>query len=133
MSQGANDLLAFLHAQLDEDERVAREAIADDGEQDGGFEDATWLTDVDFVKPAFGDAAAVLIQTFAVPRRQLAEIEAKRRILEDHPYLAIDGCCARCVYGEMKVGGRQGWPCVTARMLAQPYVGRAGWREEWAS
>ena len=61
-----------------------------------------------------------------------AEVEAKRRILDDHPYLAINGCCGRCIYGEMKIGGRQGWPCITVRMLAQPYAGREGWHEEWS-
>ncbi|HET7055733.1 MAG TPA: hypothetical protein VFI12_04670 [Thermomicrobiales bacterium] len=67
--------------QLAEDDRVARAAIADDGGLDGGFENATWLTDVRLIKPRFGDDAAAMIRRFAVPRRVLAEVERERRDL----------------------------------------------------
>jgi hypothetical protein len=77
-----DDLLKFLRARLDDEERVAREAIADDGDQDGGFEDATWLNDPDSPFTKFGDAAAAMIRTFAVPRRVLAEVDAKRRRID---------------------------------------------------
>lgn len=76
-----NATAAAIRAQLDEDERVAQAAIADDCGQDGGFEDARdWLT-----RPPkrVGDAAAVMICRTAVPRRVLAAVRGHRRILDE--------------------------------------------------
>ena len=59
----------------------------------------------------------------------LAEVEAKRRILDDHELLA-NGMCDRCSNG-MYSSEQQIWPCTTVRLLALPYAARDGYREEW--
>jgi hypothetical protein len=93
---------------------AARRAIADDGDQDGGFEDATWLNDPDSPFTKFGDAATAMIRTFAVPRRVLAEVDAKRRILE---WLTpVD---------------RTGMAGVLLRTLALPYASHTDFCAEW--
>jgi hypothetical protein len=56
----------------------------------------------------------------------LADIEAKRRILDLHSE-RMPGECDAC-------NERQyGYPCPTVRLLAQPYAGRDGWQPEWAT
>jgi hypothetical protein len=75
------------------------------------------------------------------PARVLAEVDAKRRILDLHAI--VDGYCSVCshtemvehwdgeneTYGEERIS--QGWPCLTVRLLALPYASRDGYREEW--
>lgn len=62
----------------------------------------------------------------------LAEIQAKRRILELH---ARDHECS--TYSELEPGEIEScnWvldgDCSTVRLLAQPYAGRKDWREDW--
>lgn len=131
----SDDLVARLrHAwdererQLDEDERVALAAHANvwtaEGARDGEFTIVPDFTPSG-VGVAFGAKNARHIARHD-PARVLAEVErgrrdiaAKRRILDDHPHLAMDSCCGRCIYGEMRIGGRQGWPCITVRALAE--------------
>ncbi|WP_141576151.1 DUF6221 family protein [Actinomadura sp. WMMA1423] len=80
-------LVKFLRAQLDRDERIARAAIADDGGQDGGFEDAAWLDDRTHPLCArIATDAANLIRATAVPRRVLAEVAHKRAVLDRHDW-----------------------------------------------
>jgi hypothetical protein len=55
--------------------------------------------------------------------RMLADVAAKRAILDLHKN--IDGLCDRCYMDTA--------PCETVGLLAQPYAGRPGWREEWAT
>jgi hypothetical protein len=60
------------------------------------------------------------------PEFGLAEVKTNLRILDLHvqrPEGECDACNER-QYGE---------PCPTVRLLAQPYAGRAGWRDEWRS
>jgi hypothetical protein len=61
------------------------------------------------------------------PARVLAEVEAKRRILDLHePIHGLDvkgvATCRTCHAVP---------PCQHVRLLAQPYDARDGWREEW--
>jgi hypothetical protein len=67
------------------------------------------------------------------PARVLAEVAAKRAILDEHsppPPPKEEGKgwlgCFTCIG---YVGERE--PCTTVRLLAQPYAGRPDWREEW--
>jgi hypothetical protein len=64
------------------------------------------------------------------PARVLAEVEAKRRILDEH-YPVDTGdriSCASC--GEIHCCPEP-WPCLTACLLALPYADRPGYRPEW--
>lgn len=108
-------IVEFLTARWSEEEAVARAAIADDGGQDGGFEDHPWLTDGTML-PRFGDAAAELIRTFAVPRRVLADIAAKRMIMEQHAF-------KQCREAQN--------PCPTMRALALPFDQHPDYDESW--
>jgi hypothetical protein len=78
------------------------------------------------------------------PARVLAECAAKRQIIAAHPHdevsaygrsLAGSGGhpigCNTCHNDDGVLAGG-GW-CPTLLALAQPYAGRDGWRDEWAT
>lgn len=113
------DLVAFLRARLDEDEAAI--GGPDELDPDKGHR----LTD-DF---QFG----VLL----IPKiRVLREVEAKRRIVDEHANVN-DGDCGTCViglWGYPTHGGSrpESWPCPTLRLLALPYADHPAYRAEWA-
>jgi hypothetical protein len=115
----SEDLVTWLRAQLDEDERVAVACRAADGI--GSL--CGWVEMVTDESEA-GEAHAKRWS----PDRVLAEVEAKRRIVDEHSQDDGDpgGVCPTC-YGIAPVDA----PCPTVRLLALPYAGRDGWREEW--
>jgi hypothetical protein len=129
---GMDELVAYLRRALDEDERVAREA-------DSG----RWLPEDKGITFEYraddfhgGEAQARLVADTRAnqrhianwdPARVLAEVEAKRRILDclTSPTGELIGWM---VYG----GGKaQVDAAYLAKLLAQPYAGGEGWREEW--
>lgn len=89
----------------------------EDDDEDCPAEAASWMAEAEHI--ARWD-----------PARVLAEVEAKRRILDLHEQAVPDGhdqqgyrfACEHC---------SQTTPCPTLCLLAQPYAGRDGWREEW--
>jgi hypothetical protein len=124
-------LVAWLRARFDEDERVATTAL-------GGL-DLPWTADRGHIlKPTQGAETFVVaaqVQAWNAdhiarfdPKRQLDEVKAKRRILNE---------CLKEVERETATGRR--YPASTAwalavttlRLLALPYVDRPGYREEW--
>jgi hypothetical protein len=141
-----DDLIAFLRAQLDEDERVAREAPGPEWragvERDGepghwrGVKADLVLLLPDAPIPMDHDVGSEVLRAEFVndgksagrravdhavrwdPARVLAEVEAKRRILD----LVTPGDYFGG-FGEAYVQ--------VVQLLAQPYAGRDGWREEW--
>lgn len=151
-----DELVAFVRQQLDADEALARRVAEryvvrnsdrpDDGQPYWPLPsiEATFRgrIDPDIV------AGLDLIRTYD-PARVLAEVEAKRRILdlhigahdctEIHTGVYPDDWPADAGWG--KAGERRAHaanehfeadqPCPTVRLLAQPYAGRDGWREEW--
>ncbi|WP_037683058.1 DUF6221 family protein [Streptomyces griseus] len=126
------DLANWLRAQLDEDERIARTATLGPWVQ-SGIGDYGWT--VDFGRPGAGVETADTEQGLADadfiaahnPARVLREIDAKRQILALHrPYVAESGqACLGCA------GGIEFERCPVVRLLALPYAGRPGYREEW--
>ena len=121
-------LVEFLNARLDEDEQTAREAgnrrwlIEDnmislwpENEHDGFM---TW--------PTRSDARhAVHWQ----PERVLAEVEAKRKLLDSH--YDYRGVCTRCFDWQNKPVEREQFPCEVVRLLALPYADHADYDEAW--
>jgi hypothetical protein len=104
-----DELIAFVRAALDEDERVAL-----------ACPDKTW--------PQIGNGAGAEHIARWDPARVLAEVEAKRRILDEHdPSPTTKTCCPTCRDYDEPIQA----PCPTVRLLAQPYADRPGWREEW--
>lgn len=113
-----SDLIEWLRAQLDEDERIALAAP-------GGV----YLGD--YASEAEGDYALAFD-----PARVLAEVKAKRAVLEAH-----DLRQHHCPLPILKHALGQLWDlhdpepapvCWTVLLLAQPYAGRQGWQPEWS-
>jgi hypothetical protein len=128
-----DDLIAFLRAQLDEDERIAR-AVEDrsapwDGQwmADGNSAVRTLNGHVLFYRHDSGPLEPGLVDHVVRhdPARVLREIDAKRRILAEH---ALNGwVCDTCDNGEVE----QVFPCRTLRLLALPYADRPGYLDSW--
>ncbi|AMM12338.1 DUF6221 family protein [Streptomyces albidoflavus] len=115
------DLIAFLRARLDEDEAVARAATAGPWVE-SGVGDHGW--GVSFSAPGSGveaddssqgraDAAHIARHD---PARVLAEVEAKRQIVERYAWL--------CEHGD--TGGAWVLP-----LLALPYADHPDYRDAW--
>lgn len=139
------DLLTWLRARLDEDEQVARGATA-------GPWEALWhgvQTAYEYDRPGYihhGERVPIARNSGTVgnreaevrnvehiahwdPARVLAEVDAKRRILDLHSpgrSYREDGkpVCASCRKSRI-------YPCQVVRLLALPMAGREGYREEW--
>jgi hypothetical protein len=137
------EFVAWLRQQIDEDERVARAAIEPKHGESGQWYDLPddpWAPMVedrgskdvivyDEGRPTDGQAAHIARHD---PARVLAEVAAKRAI--------VDGCeetLAREDSWDPMTEGGSGEEFELARFVirqqAQPYAGRPGWREEWAT
>jgi hypothetical protein len=139
-------LIAFLNARLDEDERVAlnasvgpwrarradRSVYAAESavvNMPGPLPDwATYIVPPDSegsdgIEPA--DAEHIARWD---PDRVLAEVEAKRELVEEHQPAAY-GECRTC--REPGLDRNQAAPCLTLRLLALPYADHPDYREEW--
>lgn len=108
------DLATFLLERLDEEHEVAEREYAYPNGTPRDWSDKA------------GEADSMLVGIFS-PARVLADVEAKRRIIEQHP-LDDEGFCGD---GIGLVGCKWAWPCPTLRLLALPYVGHEAYREEW--
>jgi hypothetical protein len=114
-------LVQFLHAQLDEDERIAREAPPGPW-YIGGAVDPTkpcqvnTFPDLRLVADGLNWLVAEHIAAHN-PARVLREIDAKRRIVDRYEWLREHG----------DTGGTA-W---VLPLLALPYADRPGYREEW--
>lgn len=109
-----DDLVTFLRAQLDEDERVANAAPGPEWRTDR--DECCVITDEDTVLETHGmfdREATVMHAARHDPARVLLEIKAKRQIIR---------------WWEQWSGGQDLEPLL---LLAQPYSDRPGWREEW--
>jgi hypothetical protein len=145
---GVDELVAFLRAALDRDEQVALAATAGPWRHDPTKHwrkpGTAWFEEAVFAGPAGADATCIAgtgvtddpqsmddAEHIARwdPARVLAEVEAKRRIL--------DWCEARLHDAEdfpseeqYQLAGTDAWLNLL-RPLAQPYAGQDGWQEEW--
>jgi hypothetical protein len=140
-----DDLITWLRAQLDDDERIARQVMA----EPGGF----------YLEPETDDtnimAAGAHVYRWA-PKRVLAEVEAKRRILDLHPHQRFSELpeewpahwkaeiraafpgeaqpyvgCERCHFDHHYEEVNPSWWCDHLCLLALPYADRPGYREQW--
>jgi hypothetical protein len=134
-----DDLVRWLGAQLDEDERIAKAATLGPWVQ-SGIGDYGWA--VDFGRPGAGveteDSEQGLADADFIaahdPARVLREIDAKRRVI------------AECAYWNEKLNQEADaapahpYPCLgeildavnpILRALALAYADRPGYREEW--
>jgi hypothetical protein len=118
------DLVQWLTAQLDEDERIARACSGMEWwEHPKNWVSAPPLNRIAVVVHD-GDRGHIVRHD---PARVLREIDAKRRIIAEH---ALNGwVCSTCDDGAVPP---QAFPCPTLRLLALPYADRSDYREEWA-
>jgi hypothetical protein len=138
---GVDDLVTWLRAQLDEDEQVAR-ACAEVYAAPWDMSDRGHTAQVKADEPDFR-LVAELEQDPAIdgwlgerlehiarwdPARVLAEVDAKRRILDEHdPSQTTKTCCPTCQDYDESIPA----PCLTVRLLALPCANRPGYRDEW--
>lgn len=128
---GMDDLVQFLRARLDEDEQTARAA--------GG----TWWAPPDLpgqVHDSGGVNIEAKLPSFAAhiarhdPARVLAEVDAKRQIIDWHErQCTCDPCTAdgNELPNTGRPDGGYGDDCPTLRLLALPYADHPDYREEW--
>ena len=146
------DLVDFLRARLDEDQEVARSAIAgpwaiaENGELYAPFFDreirygAGWssvdhlyvTSDSEGLLPSVQEEQATHIARHD-PARVLADVEAKRRIIELHRVIVDSawpaGHCLEC--WDQEAGDYRPWPCSTLQLLALPFAEHPDYRQEW--
>lgn len=131
----SDDLVAFLRARLDEDERVAR-STKQNGLSWQNFEMDGELRD----DRNAGTVASVIPETREHiarhdPARVLREVEAKRRILDVHApeplseYVRKSYCEVCQCYADGIVEGA--YPCATVALLASMYSDHPDYRPEW--
>lgn len=139
------DIITFLRARLDEDERIARE-VTDaiwyqstlPGDQYNIAVVITRRTDLASGNDQFvakcgievlenGEYNAAHIARWD-PARVLAEVKTKRRITTRHSWpaqYAADLATENCPTCEVKP------PCATLRILAEPYAGHPDYDQAW--
>ena len=132
------DLIAFLRARLDEDEWSARHAFADHNSATPNWcEPTTGVVDTggpgieDLI--AIGDGPIARHVARHDPARVLAEVDAKRRIIDDHPILTAWKICTRCSdFHNTEPVNKIPGPCLTLRLLALPYNTHPDYQKTWA-
>lgn len=126
----SDPLVAFLHACIDDDERMAREADPDAEPISSDGLIHMWVE-----RTAIGIDA----------ERMLAEVEVKREILKRHQPRTVtvadyeqyaEGVviCSTCSYphgSSVSADEYQPYPCPTVRALLIPYVDRPGYDPAW--
>jgi hypothetical protein len=137
-----DELVVWLRAQLDEDERAARAAGAVAWQWEHGYggmcndrtcpygelaTDRHVLMEVHGFDVVQDDRQVATHIARHHPARILVEVEAKRQLLRIHRRYAPedDQACLGCAGGIMWVR------CPVVRLLALPYADRPGYREEW--
>jgi hypothetical protein len=141
---GVDELLAFVRRCLDDDERVARETLSREASPwrpyEGTYGWAVATESGGVIRDGDFDGPQVVAEHIARwdPQRVLDEVKAKRAILDEHPHepaapwgtteVTSIGCATCHDRSEGVIG--KGW-CRTVRLLAQPFAGYDGWREEW--
>ncbi|MGV9352263.1 DUF6221 family protein [Streptomyces misionensis] len=132
-----DDLVQFLRARLDEDEQTARRAgdsfrqigetgviVATEGDRAEECASANWA----------GIAEHIVHHD---PARVLAEVDAKRRLVDEHKPSRSKGRpnmergCLSCTTAQEWDAKANEANCLTLRLLALPYADHPGYREEW--
>lgn len=136
-----DDLITWLRAQLDEDEQAAlrladgyRLYACDDGHVERPTE--MWADGTDRLPNHHNTWLIVYDRA-----ERLAEVEAKRKLLDLHAPFTDHAGRVRCDHCSELCHSRSGlgcdepadamYPCPTVSLLAQPYAGRPGWQEAW--
>jgi dienelactone hydrolase len=131
-----DDFTAWLRAQFDEDEQVAMRA-ANLYPDEPGRESRDWSDGkvVLLVDDGVPDQVVDRLDQHVCrqdPKRTIAEVEAKRLILAEHTCACPNPDCRDCgaCSGDHHADPTPA-PCRTLRLLALPYAGEPGYREDW--
>jgi Family of unknown function (DUF6221) len=117
-----DELVAFLRAQLDERERDANAALrvlSRLTDHEDGYT-VRWEWQI-FARQPGEVEAGLTVPGSPSPTEMLADIAAKRAILEE---------CDSGIIGWTSEGEKERCRDIV-RLLAQPYAGQDGWRQEW--
>lgn len=121
-----DDLVTWLLAQIAEDERVARKAGREINAWGGSW--ISWVDSIEHRSIIESEHMSDLMESYG-PARVLAECKAKRRLISFANDAAADAdrsirseWCADPALQETLLA-----------LLALPYAGRPGYREEWRS
>jgi hypothetical protein len=132
------DIADFLRARLDEDE-----ALAASGETWSAFDEATQGTRRVDVDHSIERVVACTRSWRGLhiarhdPARVLAEVEAKRRLIDEHKpsrpeYMPRrERGCQTCTTAQEWDTKANEANCLTLRLLALPYADHPAYREEW--
>lgn len=145
----SDDLVEFLRARLDEDERAAKAATPGPWRHDESKHwrkpGTSWFEEAVFAGPSgeeatcvagtgetddrqsMRDAAHIALND---PARVLREVEAKRRLLEWHRKPTMVEF-SNGTYRTMGCRCYDGWPCSTMRLLALPFDYHPDYRADW--
>lgn len=124
-------LVAWLRDRLDQDEVIAREAMADPGD-DGVWEAAPGKERVEgkgiviYDEGGHDPAQAAHIASWD-PAAVLADVDAKRRVLGSLEAIRGTGMPSDAVWAAAAAAFES-----AAWSLARAYQGRPGWQEGWA-
>lgn len=124
-------LVEFLRARHDEDEQVARDASPGPWRPNAERDQVLACDDIE-VADGFalsGHQLRATVEHIARhdPARVLAEVEAKRRVIEIH---AREHECVGSG-GERTANDGSEWPCLTLRLHGLPHDQHPDYREEW--
>ena len=132
-----DDLIAFLRARLDEDEAVARNAaVLPHGAADWhtGAEGSVFAAEPSQLHVRGAILSLDDIGTHIArwdPARVLAEVEAKRRMIDGvHPQVVS---LEDAIHGEFSAYPEVDVPVLLLKTLALPYASHADYRPEWRS
>jgi hypothetical protein len=131
---GVDELVAFVRRCLDEDERVALEAIP------GPWEARWWgvQTAYNLDRPGYihhGERVGIANNSGTVGNRE-AEVRNVEHIARWDPFRALEEVKTKrerllWIEGELADDDTQETVQWLAKLEAQPYAGQDGWREEW--
>lgn len=144
----SDSIVEFLRARLNEDAQHARNATRGAWDTDhvrtrgemavlsewgsvvaayAGSETGTWATPEPMDR---GDAEHIARWN---PKRVMAEVEAKRKLLDRHDRIGTRWVGHPRADREERycMGCDEVWPCETVRLLALPYSQHLNYREEW--
>jgi hypothetical protein len=140
---GMDELVRWLREQLDRDEGLAKTAFGDHNAAVARWNEP-WSGTVEIGPdeddlPCYDSGISRHIVNWD-PARALAEVDAKRRILDlhapstDHKSRAVCQHCSELCHSRSGLGCDDPdapYPCPTVQLVALPYTDRAGYREEW--
>lgn len=113
------DLIPWLLAQIAEDDRRARAA------------DRNPLLDLIILPRRWGKRSMAEHINAWLPQRARAECDSKRRIIQLHAVRSGTGGDWNTDPPALCNEDSDLYPCPTLCLLAEPYAGRPGYREEW--